>query len=736
MKLKTIILLTSLLSITTLSSAEDAPVPVGSLPANFQFDGMVSPGEWDAIAPIELTVQQPVYRQDPTERTEIKMAYDDKYIYLAGAMYDSEPHKIMDNNLVRDGGEASTEWFGMVVDSYNDKQNALGFFTTPTGSRFDAAIGNDGQGRDPMNLSWNNFWDAKAVITEEGWFAEIRVPWSSVQYQIVDGKVTMGITVWRYLARKNEMHISPDIPPDLGEMGIWRPSQAKEYYFENVTQSKPFYVTPYVLGGASAANDLNDAGTAYDNSKSTVRDVGLDVKLGISNNFTMDLTVNTDFAQVEVDDQQINLSRFSLFFPEKRLFFQERSGVFSFRFGGRNNLFYSRRIGIDEDGNSIPIIGGARLTGRAGKWDVGVISMQTQKTDSFLSNNYSVLRLKKQIINENSDIGFLSTYNVDADGTYNAVYGFDTNIRLWGNDFLTVKYGQNMGNDLGFAPLKGEQSMFWISFAKRSQQGLVYAASLSRLGEDFDSKIGFIERPDYTRVGMRLGYNFYPKKNSKLFRHGPTSGGRSFWDNAENKYNSSAHRIGWDFVWKNGASAEVRSLLQYDNILESFSLADVVDIPAGSYFYHGYSVGFNSTMSLPYSVRAEIGVGDFYDGKRNSIQISPVWAVSSRLALSATYEYNDIKFDVRDQAFDTHIARVKAQVSFSTKFSISSFIQYNSLNKAYLGNVRVRYNPREGNDLFIVYNTDVNADRMLENPTLPSFNQQSLLVKYSYTLVL
>lgn len=729
-------LLALLLGMINVAQAFDTPVPASNLPANFEFDGMVSPGEWDAIEPIQLTVQSPVYHQEPTERTEIKMAYDDKYVYLSGAMYDSEPDKIMDNNLARDGGEASTEWFGMVIDSYNDKQNGLGFFTTPTGSRFDAAIGNDAQGREPMNVSWNNFWDAKAVMNEDGWFAEIRVPWSSLQYEIKDGKVTMGITVWRYLARKNELHVSPDIPPDLGEMGIWRPSQSKEYVFENVERRKPFYVTPYILGGASDANSLNESETAYVNEKKTIKDIGLDVKLGVLKNFTLDLSINTDFAQVEADDQQINLTRFSLFFPEKRLFFQERSGIFSFRFGGRNDLFYSRRIGIDDDGNSIPIIGGARLTGRSGKWDVGLISMQTQQSGEFLSNNYSVFRLKKQIINENSDIGFLSTYNVDADGTYNAVYGFDTNIRVWGNDFLSVKFGQNLENDLNYTPLDSDQTMFWISLVKRSQKGFGYAVSLSRLGEDFDSNVGFIERENYTRFGNRLEYNFWPSENSKLFRHGPTMGGRSFWDNTDNKYNSSSHRAGWDFIWKNGSALELRSIFQYDNILETFSLADVVDIPVGSYFYSGCSVQYSTAIGRPYSVRSEVSVGDFFDGQRNSFQVSPLWAVSSRLSLSGTYEYNDIRFDLRDEGFDTHIARIRAQVSFSTKFSISSFIQYNSLSKSYNGNVRVRYNPREGNDLFIVYNTDVNADRFLENPTLPEFNQQSLLVKYSYTFVL
>lgn len=717
--------------------ASDLPVAVGTVPSGFEFDGMVKPGEWDDIIPLDMTVQAPVHGQNPTERTEIRLAYDDKYIYLSGALYDSEPDKILDNNMIRDGLEASTEWFGMVIDSYNDKQNSLGFFTTPTGNRFDAAIGNDAQGREPMNVSWNNFWDAKVVVNELGWFAEIRVPWSSLQYQIKDGKVVMGISTWRYIARKNELHICPDIPPTLGEMGMWRPSQAKEYVFENVQQNKPLYITPYVLGGLMNNNVLNTAGTEYVAQNDRIGDVGLDMKVGISNNFIADFTINTDFAQVEADDQQVNLTRFSLFFPEKRLFFQERSGIFSFRLGSRNDLFYSRRIGIDADGNQIPIIGGARMTGRAGKWDIGLLSMQTAETDNFLSNNYSVFRVKKQVINPYSNVGFLMTYNRDTDGQYNTVFGVDSEIRVGQNEFLSMKVAQSLENGQDWSITDAGQSTYWISISKRIREGFAYAASVSRLGEDFDSNIGFLERSDYTRFGKRLSYTFWPKKEGgKIFSHGISSGGAEWWDNSTNSFNSSWNRISYEFVWQNGSALEFGGQFQFDDITEAFSLADVVDVPVGRYDYQMWRVEYSSPNNKPYNVRAEFSSGAFFDGRRASLQISPNWSISPKLNLSGTYEYNDISFDVRNQAFATHVARLRAQVTLSTKFSVASFIQYNSLDKAYLGNIRLRYNPREGNDLFIVYNTDVNADRGLENPFLPATNQQSLLVKYSYTFVL
>lgn len=710
--------------------------PVTKISPNFIFDGVIDEGEWNHIAPIELTVQTPNYQGEPTELTEIRIAYDESYIYLSGALYDSEAHKIAANNKERDGGDASTEWFGMNIDSYNDKQNSLGFFTTPTGSRFDAAILNDGNGRNPMNTSWNNFWDVKTVVNDKGWFVEMRVPFSSLQYQEVDGKVKMGITIWRYIARKNEVHISPDISPDLGDMGMWRPSQAKIYVFEGIKQKKPFYITPYILAGLSNVNSLNTEGTAYDSERKTVNDIGLDVKYGISNNFTLDLSLNTDFAQVEADDQQINLTRFSLFFPEKRLFFQERSGIFNFSFGSRNNLFYSRRIGIDGDGNAIPIIGGARLTGRTGDWDIGLISMQTQSTEELESSNYSVFRVKKRIINENSDVGFLLTNNIDLDGKHNTVYGFDTNIRVFKDDFVSVKFAQAFSSDVSTKILSTDPSMFWISMSSRPRKGFNYGTSLSRLGNDFDSKIGFIERQNYVRFGSRLQYFWFPDASSNILRHGPAVRGVSYWENAENTYNSAFYGIGYEWQWRNGMFIELGTRLQYDDITSAFDLADIVDIPVEDYFYQSYQVEFGSPSSLPYAVQGEINTGNFYDGKKTTLQLSPIYNISSSFRLSATYEFNKVNFANRNQRFNAHIARIKALVMFSTKFSISSFVQYNSLDNLYLGNIRLRYNPKEGNDLFIVYNSDLNSDRLFVDPMLPRTNQSSLLIKYSYTFSL
>ncbi len=327
------------------------------------FDGWVQDDEWGDIPMIDLEMQLPEMNGSPSQLSEVRVAYDDTYVYLSGKLYDDDAGNMMANTKKRDAISGSTQFFGMILDSYNDNENALAFFTTPTGIRWDGAISRDAIGGNPLNISWNAFWDVKVQRSDEGWFAEIRVPFTSLAFEDDAGDVTMGFITFRYIPRNNETVMYPLMPPDFGDFSAWRPSQAQDILFKGVKRKRPFYLTPYGLTGFRKINSLSEDELSYNVDDKLIREVGVDVKYGLSKSWTMDLSVNTDFAQVEADDQQVNLTRFSLFFPEKRLFFQERSGVFNFGFGRRDQLFYSRRIGIN-DGEMQRIIGGARVVGR------------------------------------------------------------------------------------------------------------------------------------------------------------------------------------------------------------------------------------------------------------------------------------------------------------------------------------------------------------------------------------
>ena len=426
---KFVIMILAILTFQLAFSADDL-FTLNRLSSPINFDGKVDEEVWQSIEPLPLIMGYPDFKGTMTEETEIRIAYDENYVYVSGVNYDSNASKIMANTKKRDAMIPSTSYFGIIIDSFNDKENACAFFTTPTGIRMDAQVINDGLGRNPVNVSWNNFWDVKTSQDEKGWYAEMRIPFTSLPFSPQGDQVTMGMTVWRYIARKGEMHIFPEVSPDYGDWSTWRPSLTQEVEMTGVKTSKPLYITPYVLGGLVQKNDLSEAGNGYVLDNNFRQELGLDIKYGINNNWNLDLSINTDFAQVEVDDQQVNLSRFSLFFPEKRLFFQERSGVFNFNMDRTNQLFYSRRIGLDSDGNQQRILGGARVVGRSGLWDFGVINMQTHDNDVQDGENFTVLRAKSQIFNPTSDAGILITNRVGIDGSYNTAYGLDASINF------------------------------------------------------------------------------------------------------------------------------------------------------------------------------------------------------------------------------------------------------------------------------------------------------------------
>lgn len=323
--------------ISIINSYSQEPTEVAKINGGITFDGMPDEEVWQSIKPVKLTIHRPVFGAEPTETSIIKMAYDKDYFYVSGLLYYKDPSMIRAISRKRDYNKGSCDWFIVLLDSYNDKQNAWNFMTNPNGLRSDASIKNDNV--DPNNdisYSWNSFWDVKTVIKDSIWAAEFRIPFSSLRFQNQEGKTKMGITLLRYVAAKTEVATFPAIP-QVSAGAYRKPSLSSEIVFDGLKPKNPVYLTPYLTAGISQMNELNEAKTVYSIKSTPKYDAGLDAKFSITNNLTMDVTVNTDFAQVEADDQKINLTRYSLFFPEKRQFFMEKADVFDF-------LFFKRGI--------------------------------------------------------------------------------------------------------------------------------------------------------------------------------------------------------------------------------------------------------------------------------------------------------------------------------------------------------------------------------------------------------
>jgi hypothetical protein len=310
----------------------EGPFPVVKLSGEIIFDGVPDEQAWDAVPPLPMVALMPAFGKEPTESSVVKIAYDDDYFYVSGILNYNDPKNMRAIGKKRDYGDRSSCLFGFFLDTFNDRENAVAFFTNPNGIRSDGAIKNDCQVEDnDFNGSWNTFWDVKTTITDQGWTAEFRIPFSSLRFQVNDDKTLMGILITRWSPALPEMSNFPMASPRLTSP-YYRPSVSNVIEFQGLKASRPVYITPYVVGGISQLNKLNEAGTAYGMDSDFTYDIGGDVKLSLANNLTLDLTVNTDFAQVEADDQKINLSRFSLFFPKREFSFRKNPMCLIFPF--------------------------------------------------------------------------------------------------------------------------------------------------------------------------------------------------------------------------------------------------------------------------------------------------------------------------------------------------------------------------------------------------------------------
>ncbi len=708
------------------------PMVIPRINGSVDLDGLSDEPAWEGIEPFPMVMHMPDFGSPPSERTEILVAFDDEYLYVAGRLYDNEPSAIQAPSKKRDQTGLTHDWFGIVLDTFNDKENALFFATMPSGLRTDITVFNDAQGTAPINVTWNTFWDVETVRNGEGWFGEMRIPISSLRFQSDSDRVVMGIIALRAIARKVEIDVFPAIEQRWGSFSLLKPSQAREVVFEGLRSRRPLYVAPYFLGGIERSFELNDPETAYLHDDHPTYEAGLDVKYGLTSNLTLDLTLNTDFAQVEADDQQINLTRFSLFFPEKRLFFQERSAIFDFRFSESNRLFYSRRIGI-HDGDPVRIYGGARAVGRVGGWDLGFIDMQTAPVDNLPSENHGVLRLRRRVLNPYSYVGSILTSRIGADGSYNTAYGLDGIIRLFGNDYLSLKWAQTFDGETDADPVSLDAARIFADWERRSTKDVGYGLTYSRAGPDFDPRMGYEQRDDFTRYAGSLTYGLLQGLESSVLRHLLTAEGFVVVKNGEREIESAEVGSGYSLFLKSDTYIEFGPKLVYENVPDTYSFSDDVEVPEGPYTFYGLSGSMRTPRGNLLWVNTTVEAGSFYDGRRFSVATTPNWSVSNSVALSGTLRFNWISFPDRGQEYNTRLVRLRALVMLNTKFSTTAFVQYNNADHVVVTNFRIRFNPREGNDLYVVYNEGLNTDRFRDVPALPRSSRRTLLLKYTYT---
>jgi hypothetical protein len=707
-------------------------------------DGEVGDGEWAGATEIVGMMHLPDFGAEPTERTEFLLAYDDDYLYFGCRAYDSDPESIRVTTLERDVAIFATDACGIRLDTYNDEENSLLFNVTPAGVRTDWAFANDASGA--PNQDWNAFWDGGGRMTDYGWSGEMRIPFSSLGFQVQDGRTVMGFALARSIVRKNELTVHPAIPPNWGPQSLAKPSQMRKLVLEGVEPEHPVYVTPYGLGGGGYSHTLDGLGTSYDRDDNRVTEAGVDIRYGLTRNLNLDLTANTDFAQVEADDQQVNLTRFSLFFPEKRRFFQERSAVFEVSLGGNERLFHSRNIGL-VNREQVRIFGGARAIGRVGDWDVGFIDMQTDEHGIAPSENLGVLRLRRRVLNQFSYLGGILTSRLGDDGSHNVVWGADAVVRVVGQDYLTLDWAQSFDrgprptrraglgdSDVGLDVL--DRSLARLNWQRRGTDGVTYSTNWVRAGPAFQPGMGFLRRRDYLMGDALVGYGWRPAAGSALNRYGGYVAAEFFRRNHGDGVESGAYAAGGDLESRGGHRAAVNVTRRYEDLLAPFALSPGASVPVGSYWFLEGSASYTPPQGSLFRPTLNVGGGQFYDGTRVSLTVSPTWSLSRHVALGGAYELNRVRFDDRGQEFTSHIGRLRTDLTFTTRTSAAAFAQYNSAGDVVILNVRFRYNPSEGTDLYIVWNESLNSDRYAVDPTKPLSQERTILVKYARTFTL
>ena len=673
-------------------------------------DGELNEAEWDLAEPAKDFIQSEPYSGElASEQTEVRLLYDRNNLYVGAICFDSEGEKgFVVQDMGRDFSGFTGDIFQIILDTFDDNRNGFAFGTNPKGAKRDTQTGGDGFS---FNRDWDAVWHVKTKITDQGWQVEFAIPFKTLRFSRDENQL-WGVNFSRRISRKNERTYWAPVPLPYR---VYRVSMAGTLAgINDIQQGRNLYIKPYF-----SAPILRREGDDID----FMPDAGLDVKYGVTSGLTLDLTVNTDFAQVEADDAQINFTRFSLFFPEKREFFLENREIFEFGnvgfrgFSGgnrtgrsslyrpRNDLipFFSRRIGIS-DGVLVPILGGARLTGRAGKYRLGIISMQQDNFQDLASTNVTVARVRRDMFGQ-SDIGVLLVNKDQGSGDFNRTYGVDANF-----NFLNYLFVSSYVLDTETPEISDRDMAGFFRVAWRDRL-IDMEASYVAIEENFNAEVGFVPRGGYDRD---RGIGAAMRKTSAEFNLTPRPEGRIPW---VREFRPSVE-VDYITDWNNALETRdvnARFSVQF-NDSSFFSIGrrstferlaeedDILDEPltAGDYQFEETAVSFSTDRRRLLSGSINWIDGEFYSGERTNYGVGMALTPSPQFALGLFWNRADLRFPTRD--FSTDLVSSRVAYSFTTDMFLNALIQYSSRDGFVASNIRFNLIHRPLSDFFLVYN--------------------------------
>mgnify|MGYP001264868751 CR=1 FL=1 len=665
-----------------------------------KLDGQLNETCWkEAVTIGNFTQREQNEGSSATEKTRIAVVYNTNEIYFGIWCYDSEPDKISAQQMSRDFSWGSDDNIELIISPFNDNRNGYLFVTNPNGALADVWIGDEGK---DFNKDWNGVWDVAVTRNEQGWFAEMVIPFSTLKFT-KDSVQVWGINFERNIRRKKEQVMWQGWSRLYELEKISQGGKLAGIY--NIEQGTKIEIKPYLLAGTEfTANKIGNT-----------TKVGGEINFDITPTFKLNFTANTDFAQVEADRKQINLSRFSLYYPEKRQFFLEGKNYYDLNVGSAR-LFYSRRIGIDQN-QVVPIIGGVRLFGKLNQTNIGVMSLQTYKNDTVPTTNYSIIRVKQDVFKQSS-IGFISTQKYSDKG-YNRVYGADftySTSEIFGNKNLII------GGEFALSETKifnnnenlNKDNLSYNVFLSYPNDIIEYDFGFTTVEKGFNPEMGFANRKNYQMLYTELQFN--PRfKNLPFFRNlifKPID--INYYINEETKTTESVF-YEWrpfGFESKSGEFMEFNIQHVFDNPTEAFELIDSVFIPAGKYWDNRFEIQGSTFRGRKISAEASVNFGEFYTGHRQEYGFVTFFNFNKHLNVSFDWQRNIIVLPA--ESFTTDEIGGRIDYAFNPKLQTSLFAQWNNEDNNILVNYRLNWIPKIGSFFYLVINQEFNTENTIK----------------------
>ena len=694
-----------------------------------RIDGVLDERVYQDVPPASGFIQvEPLEGALATEQTEVWVIFDGENLYVSGRCLDSAPESEWVANEMRRDGMGQGEWLGILLDTFYDRRNAVEFVVNPLGGRMDGQITNERA----WNGDWNPVWDVRVGRFEGGWTFEAEIPFKSLRYH-PGSTQTWGFNVERRVAWKNEYSTLTRLPAARGFGAIMQVSQAATLVDLEVPDAGlNLEVKPYAIAESTG----NRSTTARRFSSDLGGDVGLDVKYGVTENLVADLTVNTDFAQVEADEQQVNLTRFSLFFPEKREFFLENQGLFAFggessggQFAGASNtpiLFYSRQIGLN-DGREVAIDAGGRLTGRIGKFSVGVLNIQTADAPSAgaRATNFSVMRVKRDLLRRSSIGALFTSRSVSRLGTgSNEAYGVDALFSFYENLNISMYWARTRSPGLGTDDVSHRAQLDYA--ADR------YGLQLERLvvGDDFNPEVGFLRRDAFERSFG--SFRFSPRPQSAAAIRKLTWEGLFDYITDRNGVLETRQAQGrFGIELENSDRFQLTYTRSYEFLERPFRIASDVTIPVGGHGFEDVAVTYTLGQQRPVSGRLSMQHGSFFGGEKTAVSFGfgggfsgTRIELSPQLSVEPTISFNWI--NLPEGRFTTRLVTARTIYTVTPWMFVSALVQYNSSTHAMSTNLRMRWEYQPGSELFVVYSEQRDT---LAPQRFPQLENRALIVK-------